>query len=104
MSYRSDRARRRASRTRGMRILAIILIVLILAVVAYFAYLQFFGQESAAAALQRISAEVSGPVYSTYLRTPTGSPIFSYSTRPNLEMPSMIFSGVALEKLSRIVL
>jgi len=104
MSYRSDRARRRASRTRGMRILAIILIVLILAVVAYFAYLQFSGQESRALPLQRTTAGGLGPDYSTYLRTPAGSPIFSYSTRPSLEMPSMIFSGVALEKLSRIVL
>lgn len=94
MSYRSDRARRRASRTRGMRILAIILIILILAVIAYFVYLQLSGQDSS---LLRIEI-------SAYLRAPAGSPIFSYSTRPNLEMPSMIFSGVALEKFSRIVL
>ncbi len=104
MSYRSDRARRRASRTRGMRILGIILIVVILAVVAYFVYLQFSGQESSALPLQQISAGSIQPIYSAYLRAPDGSPIFSYSTLPNLEMPSMIFSGVALEKLSRIVL
>lgn len=94
MSYRSDRARRRASRTRGMRILAIILITLILAAIAYFVYLQFSGQDSSGLRIE----------FSAYLRTPAGSPIFSYSTRPSLEMPSMIFSGVALEKLSRIVL
>jgi hypothetical protein len=94
MSYRSDRARRRASRTRGMRILAIILIVLVLALVAYFIYLQLAGQET--------SGQL--PAITAYLRAPAGSPIFSYSTRPSLEMPSMIFSGVAFEKFKRIVL
>jgi hypothetical protein len=94
MSYRSDRARRRASRTRGMRILAIILIVLLLAIIGYIVYLQLAGQDS--------SGQL--PAFLAYLRTPAGSPIFSYSTRPSLEMPSMIFSGVALEKFNRIVL
>ena len=95
MSYRSDRARRRASRTRGMRILAIVLIVLIIALIAYFVYLQVAGQEA---------ASILRPVITLYLRAAEGSPIFSYSTRPSLAMPSMIFSGVALEKFSRIVL
>jgi hypothetical protein len=94
MSYRSDRARRRASRTRNLRILVIVLVVLALAVAAYFIYIQVAGQGSAYLH--------SG--LAAYLRARDGSPIFSYSTRPNLEMPSIIFSGVALEKFSRIVL
>ena len=104
MSYRSDRARRRASRTRGMRILAIILIVVILAVVAYFVYLQFSGQESSALPLQQISAGSIRLIYSAYLRAPDGSPIFSYNTLPSREIPSWIFSGLAYEKFNRMVL
>jgi hypothetical protein len=94
MSYRSDRARRRASRQRNLRILVIVFVILLLAVAAYFVYLQVAGQGTSGLL----------PELAAYLRAREGSPIFSYSTRPNLEMPSMIFSGVALEKFSRIVL
>jgi hypothetical protein len=94
MSYRSDRARRRASRQRNLRILVIVLVVLLLAVAAYIIYTQVAGP----------GASGLIPGWTAYLRARDGSPIFSYSTRPNLAMPSMIFSGVALEKFSRIVL
>lgn len=95
MSYRSDRARRRAYRQRSMRILIIVVLLLILAAVAYVIYLQVSNQGGASSLLPGLVA---------HLRASDGSPIFSYSTRPSLAMPSMIFSGVALEKFSRMVL
>ena len=93
MSLRSDRARRRASRQRNMRILLVVILVIVIAFVAYLIYTALLD-----------TAGLNSEIARLYLRARVGSPSFSYITRPSLEMPSMIFSGVAFEKFSRIVL
>ena len=93
MSLRSDRARRRASRQRNLRILLVVILVIIIAAVAYLLFTTL------------INAGYSHALIACdHLRVRTSSPSFSYITRPSLEMPSMIFSGVAFEKFNRIVL
>jgi len=69
MSFRSDRAQRRASKQRNIRILLIVIILIILlAVLAYFLFVQNGGENGVNCALQ---------ISTCCLHTPTGSPIFS---------------------------
>lgn len=84
MTLRSDRARRRAVRLRNIRLLLIGILILIIAALVYFF--------------------VIVPGNSPDQGNGIPSPIFFASTFPSREMPSIMRSGVIIEKLIRIVL